>query len=735
MSYQSIVAITERINDTLAEPLSPEEAFDEAYGDLQELVSQTRDAALHQSTDGAVQARFARLHGQLSAIAENLFEASYHEQIWLTLQEALSVSERIAAIRPTTTDTVESGSLLDLSTSTDLLRKDPESLFRQADAERRADPSSIVGAYLTAVSQLCLGRFADAMATADALSLHYPARHVVTIAAISAMLQGRQDEALIRAQDGLYQRLEARRPEPWFRIPGLRTLSREEAEAIRQANVTVVQLALEWLDDVGLNEGERMLFIGLLAPSLSQTRRLLEEHQERATTVVWADAVRLGLARCARWRCDFMEASRILEGMTGPRARKERTLLSRDRRLLEAGEVEINGYGLSLSVYRTTTCTGFSWAEEAAQLTTHEDREPQQVADLLKDLVASWISTGFAHRIIQEGALPDDGEEELEPETSSSAKPLVDIDRFFSLYDAERLDDVLVFADEVLAARPHAVTAWGMRILVHLIRGQWADAARASNRAVALSGCRSLGAARVLQPASEGSLGKALSIGMSNLALRLRSATPELPIELPGFPTIRSQEGDLLDQIELNTWRMLDGMLSTGEDEDTPTEIALQIELLSALMAPNPANTIQILEAMMPRLETQLALKAAAATALCRWRRYEGNFEAAREMLDVAQSALPGMSFVQAERRRLERDEALYQLTEVTLRGFRVTLDISRSDRLLQRSFSPDDGSTHQTLTSWIEDPRPQAPGLVMRDMVVSWLESGFSLLADGPGD
>ena len=104
-------------------------------------------------------------------------------------------------------------------------------------------------------------------------------------------------------------------------------------------------------------------------------------------------------------------------------------------------------------------------------------------------------------------------------------------------------------------------------------------------------------------------------------------------------------------------------------------------------------------------------------------------------MLEVASDALPGMSFVQAERQRLERDEHLSTLTEVTLRGFRVTLDISRSDRLLQRSFTPDDGSMHQTLTSWIEDPRPQAPGLVMRDMVVSWLESGFSLLADGPGD
>ena len=106
MSYQSIGAITERINDTLSEPLSPEEAFDEAYGDLHELVSQIRDTELHQSTDGAVQSRFARLHGQLSAIAENLFEASYHEQIWLTLQEALSVSERIAAIQPTTTCTL-----------------------------------------------------------------------------------------------------------------------------------------------------------------------------------------------------------------------------------------------------------------------------------------------------------------------------------------------------------------------------------------------------------------------------------------------------------------------------------------------------------------------------------------------------------------------------------------------------------------------------------------------------
>ena len=733
MSYRSIVAITERINDIFSEPFSPEEAFNEAYGDLQELVSQTRNTSFHRSNNGAVQSLFARLHGQLSAIADNLYEASYHEQIWLTLQEALSVSERIAAIRPLSNSTIETGSLLDPTEAVVLLRDDPDELFRQADAELRADPGSIVGAYLTAASQLCLGRFSDAIATADALALLYPARHVVTITTLATMLQGRQEEALIRAQDGLYCRLEARRPEPWFRISGLCTLTREEAEAIRQTNVTMVQMALEWLADVGLDDGQRMIFIGLLAPSLSQARLLLEEHQEQANSPIWADAVRLGLARCARWRCDFMEASRILEGMTGYRARHERTLLSRDRRLLEAGEIELAGFGVTLSIYRTTTCTGFSWAAEAAQLTNHDDRSAEQIADLLKDLTSSWISTGFSYRIIQEGPLPGDNEAEAEDSKKPTVESLVDIDRFFSLYDAERLDDVLVFTEEVLAEKPHAVTAWGMRILIHLIRGQWAEAALESEQAVALSGCRALGAAQVLRPASEGALGTALIIGMENLALRLRSATPEMPLELPGFPTIQEQEGDLLDQIELNTWRILDGMLSTGEE--TPEQIALEGELLSALMAPNPANTIQLLEAMMPRLETHLALKAAAATALCRWRRYEGDFDEAEKRLAEARAALPGMSFVQAEHRRMLRDRRLCASTELTLRGFGVTLNISRTDRLLERSFTPDNGSMHQTLTSWVEDPRPQAPALTMRDVVVSWLESGFSLLEDGPGD
>ena len=83
---------------------------------------------------------------------------------------------------------------------------------------------------------------------------------------------------------------------------------------------------------------------------------------------------------------------------------------------------------------------------------------------------------------------------------------------------------------------------------------------------MALSGCRSLGAARVLKPASEGALGEALMVGMRNLTLRLRSATPELPMELPGFPAIRETEGDLLDQIELNAWRMLDGMLTVDDE-------------------------------------------------------------------------------------------------------------------------------------------------------------------------
>ena len=731
MSYRSIVEITERLNSIFAEPLSPEEAFNEVYEPLQDLVSLTRDATLHQSCDPGVQARFARLHGQLSAIGENLFEGEYHEQIWLTLQAALSVSERIAAIRPESGSTIEDGPLLDPGEAVALLRSDPETLLQAAEAECRADPGSIVGAYLAAACQLCLGRFSDVIATTDALLLRYPVRHVVTLSAIAAMLQGRQSDALSRAQDGLYLRLEARRPEPWFRIPGLRTLTREEAEAIRQTNVTVVQMALEWLDDVGLDETHRMLFIGLLAPSLSQSRLLLVEHQEGAAPH-WRGAVRLALARCARWRCDFMEAGRILEGMVGHHPRRERSLLSRDRRLLEAGEVELSGFGFNMSIYRTATSTGFSWEEEAAQMTSHDDRSPEQVADFLKDLASSWIASGFSHRILQDGPLPEDGEEDGDVETPD-AEPLVDIDRFFTLYDAEKLDDVLMYANEILAETPHAVTAWGMQILVYLIRGQWAHAAVASERAVALSGCRALGAARVLRPAAEGALGEALSIGMENLTLRLRSATPELPMVIPGFPVILSSEGELLDQIELNTWRMLDGMLTT--EDELPESTSLQFELLSALMAPNPANTIQKLEAMMPRLETSLVLKAAAATALGRWRRYEGNFEEARRCLSEARQTMPGLTFIEAERQRLERDIHLCEQTELIIRGYSVTLEISRTDRLLQRSFTPDDGSTHQTLTSWIEDPRPQAPALVMRDTVVSWLESGFSLLGEGPED
>ncbi|MEL6348196.1 MAG: hypothetical protein AAFV53_34120 [Myxococcota bacterium] len=738
MSYRTVIHITERLNTKLLDATTPEDAFESAYGDLEELLEVARDASYHRSTDPNVHARFQRLFGQLSSIAADLKQDAYHRQAWGTLQEALQLTERIAGPSMHRPSSPEDGPVLDTEEANDLLRDSPEALLEMAERELRADPDSVVGAYMRGAALLFLGRHADAIASAEALAIRYPARHVATISSVAAALQGREDEALRRALAGMHLRLEARRPEPWQRVPGLRTLSSDEAEAIRQANVSLVQQALHWLSDLGWINHKRLLFAGLLAPSLSQSRQLLSTHLDDAKEPIWQDAARAGLARVARWRCEFLEAMEYLEGLQTDFARQERAFIGRDRRLLVAGEIELIGFGCRARLGRTETATGFGWDDEPLMFTEHDDRSEAQVADLLKDLASSWIATGFAHEILHEGPLSEEDELELDDEFDNLEEledeeeySLLDVDRFFALYDAEELDGVYRYTDEILAKHPFAPTAWGVRALVHLIRGYWDEAAKASERGVALSGCRALAAPRALLPLAEERFSTALVVAMDNLHLRLRSATPELPLRVHGFPTISSREGELLDQIENNAWRMAEELLRDAESDDPSQQ--LQLQLIGILLSPNPAIALRRLEELLPELQPYVGLKAVACTALARWRRHEGDLDVSERWLRKAEAALPSFRYTLFERERLERDRQLMTHDTIRLQGFDLSIELSRSGKLLYRTFMPDNSSETHSLTGWVDDPRPNAARIALRDAAVNWIESGF-IMVEGEG-
>jgi len=726
MSYQTIIQLTDTLTDTLEESTDLAEAFDEAYGELEELLDEVRDASYHLTTAPEVQDRFVVLETQLAQLSRALQPSDYHEQTWQMLGELRRIAARVTAVADV--GAADSGPVLDLSEAGDLLRSDPAALLAQAERELRADPESVVGQYLKGAAALFLERPATAIAAAEALAVGYPARHVNTIAAAGAAMQGRLDEARTWALRGMHRRLEARRPQHWHRIPGLRTLSDTEAEAIRQANVHIVQHMLHWTEEQGWPEAQRFIFTGLLAPSLTQARHMLEKNEDDDDA--WATAARCGLARCARWRCAFQDAAELLEGITLPFAVVERDLLARDRSLIQAGELELSGFGVRLHLGRTVDATGFALGDEDLTFTEYSDRDEAQVADLLKDHVASWISTGFRHAVLRQGPLPgdEDGVDSIpEPE------PAFDVDQFFGYYNDEDLSGISRYADAVISTHPQAPVPWAAKSLVHLIQGRWDLSAAASKQGVLRSGCRALASPQVLLPLSEDNYGQALSIAMDNLSLRLRSATPETPLSLPGYPHITRAEGELLDQIEHNTWRMAEELI--GELEPEAEEQALELRLIAALIVPNPATTMSELEGLMPELEASLGLQAAGCVALARWRRHEGDLVAAGRWLDRADRLIPGLSYTRDERRRLERDHRLVALEEVTLRGFGMTIEVQRDGRLLHRHFTPDRGGETHALTGWVEEDRPNAPALALRDVAVSWLESGFQLLADAPGE
>ncbi|MFT4974630.1 MAG: hypothetical protein ACI8S6_000513 [Myxococcota bacterium] len=731
MSYHTIIQLTETLVDKLQMPDSAT-AFEESYGALEELLEETRDASYHRAADPSVRERFSSLHGQLDALARRLEPGDYHRQTWRTLQDLIDISERIAAASPDAP--ARSGPLLDLDEALGLLREEPDQLREQAAQELCADPESIIGAYLLGAAELCLGRHAEAIAAAEGLAIRYPARHVDTIAVAAAAMQGRAEWARDRALAGMHRRLEARRPQPWQRIPGLRTLNDDEAELIRQVNVYLVQRTLHWIQDARWSDARRFVLTGLLAPSLTQARYLLEqseEEDEEDEEDDWVAAARCGLARCARWRCAFLEALEHIDGLDTPFAVAERALAARDRTLIESGELELFGYGVRLRLGRTVESTGFAFGDDELTMTEHEDRDEAQVADLLKDHAASWICTGFSLSIVQRGPLSDEDldEDDEQPEPEAA----FDVTRFFELYNREDMTGIGRYADAVISQHPHAPTPWAAKALVHLVEGEWDQASAASRQGALRSGCRALALPQVLMPLAEDDYGRALSLAMNNLSLRLRSATPETPILLPGYPHITRSEGELLDQIEHNTWRMAEELMSDLEPE--AEEQVLELQLLAALIVPNPATTLEELEELLPDLEASLGLQAAACVALARWRRHEGAMEEAGNLLQRADRLVPGLTYTRTEQQKLARDRWLLSQEEVTLRGFGVTIELERSGRLLHRSFTPDRSRETHALTGWIEDSRPDAVPLALRDVAVSWLESGFSLLTDALGE
>ena len=726
MSYHTVIQLTDTLRTILQASPSPEEAFEESYRNLRDLLDETRDASYHRTTATDVRNRFQSLHSELSNIAQHLRANDYQKNTWRTLQEVLHLSRRIAAAQ--TSPRSAAGPTLNPESAVDLLKSDPAHLQEQALQELRADPESILGAYLLGATQLSLSQHADAIATAVRLSVHYPARHVSTITALAAAMQGREMVAQRIALQGLHRRLEARRPQPGQRIPGLRTLSDEEAEVIRQINVQLVQQALHWCNESGWVEAKSMAFVGLLAPSLTQARHMLEQGSQ-VEDARWQIAVRCGLARCARWRCAFSEATDHLEDIETPFANAERALITRDRTLIETGELELTGFGVRLHLGRTTDSIGFALGNADLALTEHENRSETQLADLLKDEVCSWILTGFQHTILRRGPLSIDIDEAPPPGPES----LFDVDRFFELYNAEDMDGIQADTDEVILRHPNAPTPWGVKALVYLLQGNLEQAVKASRQGTVRSACRALAAPQVLLPLVEGNYGAALSKAMENLSLRLRSATPELPVYLPGFPGITPAEGELLDQIEHNTWKMVEELLTDQEPEGE--EQALELRLLAALIVPNPAQTLTELEELMPSLEAHLGMQAAACVALGRWRRHEGKLDEAARWLHRAERVLPGLSHTRLERKRLTRDRALMSSSEISLRGFGMTIEIRSVGRLLHRHFTPDPGIQTHALTGWVEDSREDAVALAMRDLTVSWLESGFSLLSDAPDE
>lgn len=725
MSYRTVIQLMDTLTDRLKTSAPKDEIFEDAFGDLEELLHETQDASYHQSQSALVQARFQRLHGQLSVLSDALQPEAYQHQTWRTLTELLAVSKHVASLTPARASNEGEG--LDLDDVVILLNQDPELLYEQAQQEQLADPNSIIGAYLQAAALLCMGKSTRALVEASALALRYPARHVHTIAAAAHARQNRLDAAIHDALQGLHCRLEARRPHASHRIAGLRTLSEQEAEAVRQVNVALVQHVLHWCDGPAWTEANRLVFVGLLAPSLTQARHMLEQGLDDATPP-WQEAAHCGLARCARWRCAFDDAEDLLDEVDTPFSRMERTFIERDRSLLLAGQVELTGFGVHVQLSRTKHSILCSFNGQGTLIDEHKERDAHQLADLLKDYAVSWIGTGFHPTVLQQGVVEEPPEDEpilTEPEA------VFDVEYFFELYNDEDLLGIHRYTDGIIAQHPHAPTPWGVKSLVHLIDGNWQQAAAASRQGVLRSGCRALASPQILHPLSEGDYGQALMLAMQNLSLRLRSATPQTPIQLPAFPHITASEGELLDQIELNTWRVLEEVINAQQPEETGQE--LELRLLSALMVPNPATTVVELEELMPELAANLGLQAAACVGIARWRRHEGSIDMANHWLRRAERLLPSLSHVQQERQRLRRDRALMTETEITLRGFGVTIDLQRSERLLHRHFTLDrTGQTH-ALTGWIEDSQPDAEAIAIRDVAVSWLECGFTLLSDAP--
>lgn len=726
MSYHTVIHLTDTLRTILQASYSPEAAFEESYRNLKDLLNETRDASYHRTTAADVRNRFQSLHSDLSDIAKHLRASDYQKNTWRTLQEVLHLSRRIAAAQ--TSPQPAGGPPLNMESAAELLKTDPSQLQEQIFQELRADPESILGAYLLGATQLFLGQVSSAVATTSRLAVRYPSRHVSTIDALAAAMQGREAVARRSALRGLHRRLEARRPQPWQRIPGLRTLSAEEAEVIRQVNVQLVQRALRWCNESGWSEAKSMAFVGLMAPSLTQARHMLEQGSQ-VEDADWRLAVRCGLARCARWRCAFAEATDHLEEIDTPFARTERALIIRDRTIIESGELEMTGFGVRLHLGRTIDSIGFALGNADLALTEPENRSEAQIADLLKDEVCSWISTGFRHTVLRRGPLPA----ELEEPSTPMPESLFDVDHFFELYNAEDMDGVLLYADEIIHHHPNAPTPWGVKSLIHLLQGNLELADRASRKGTLRSACRALAAPQVLLPLAEGNYGAAMSKAMDNLSLRLRSATPELPVYLPGFPGITPAEGELLDQIEHNTWKMMEELISDQEPEGE--DQALELRLLAALIVPNPAETLEQLEELMPQLDAHLGMQAAACVALARWRRHEGKLDDAARWLHRAERVLPGLSYTRAARQRLARDRELMDSSEISLRGFGMTIEIRSVGRLLHRHFTPDPGTQTHALTGWVEDSREDAVPLAMRDLTVSWLESGYSLLSDAPDE
>jgi len=716
VSYRNIVVVTDRLSQRLRSDLSSEIQREEVYADLIDFVELMQDTACHTSIDPEVQHRLHRLHTSLSQALPIIASDSVHQHMQDTIAAALELIQDVQA-PDHPTQGIDPNLLLDELESIELLRDDKiDLLLHKAQRELDADPTNILAAFLHATALLCLNESEQAMDAAKTLAQRYPARHVFTICALAAARSGDPDQALIQALNGMQCRLEAQRPEHWYRISGLREPTELEAETIRRANIIVIQKGLEWVQETGWSPNAKNLLTGLLAPSLGQAYQILKTHIDDIQDPGWLTIARSGLARCARWRCEYHSATLLLEGIQTRFAQQERELIIRDEALLNSCEVELVGHGHRLVIGRTPTSTTFSW-KNGHHKTPHPDRSDAQIADLMKDLVTSWIETGFTENICTTQTVADD-------ETPATDPVAVDVEYFFSLYESERLDDILIYALGKLETNPTAVTAWGLVMLVYSLRGHWGKASRASEKALALSGCRSLAIHRAFMPLLRGDLGATLSVAMDNLTFRLRSATPREVTDLASYPAIRIKEGELLDQIEQNAWLIIEKIIERYEPDSNIDR--QQIDVIAALLTPNPVVTIEQLQRLMPDLVAAPHLQAAAATALARWKRHEGRLQTADKWLSVAEQAVPHLSFTQEERKRLTRDMELMDKQTVCLYGYGLTIEVSRKDRFLSQTQTSTDGSICQSSVSQIDDSSDDAVALALRNAALVWLESGF---------